>query len=62
MFIFQPQRRVLLATTLALATWAAAPAMAQDASKKQLVIGGTAGSNIDQLQAGIVPLLTAKGY
>ena len=62
MFIFQPQRRVLLATTLALATWAAAPAMAQYASKKQLVIGGTAGSNIDQLQAGIVPLLTAKGY
>ena len=62
MFIFQPQRRVLLATTLALVTWAAAPAMAQDASKKQLVIGGTAGSNIDQLQAGIVPLLTAKGY
>ncbi|QXW19406.1 metal ABC transporter substrate-binding protein [Comamonas aquatica] len=62
MFIFQPQRRVLLATTLALATWAAAPAIAQDASKKQLVIGGTAGSNIDQLQAGIVPLLTAKGY
>lgn len=62
MFIFQPQRRVLLATTLALATWAAVPAMAQDASKKQLVIGGTAGSNIDQLQAGIVPLLTAKGY
>jgi D-methionine transport system substrate-binding protein len=36
--------------------------MAQDASKPQLVIGGTAGSNIDQLQSGIVPLLKAKGY
>lgn len=39
-----------------------APAVAQDASKKQIVIGGTAGSNIDQLQAGIVPLLEKKGY
>ena len=39
-----------------------APVLAQDASKKQLVIGGTAGSNIDQLQAGIVPLLEKKGY
>ena len=62
MFNFQPQRRVLLASTLALASWAAAPALAQDASKPQIVIGGTAGSNIDQLQAGIVPLLKAKGY
>ena len=40
----------------------ALPAAAQDASKKQLVIGGTAGSNIDQLQAGIVPILQKKGY
>ncbi|WP_353235027.1 MetQ/NlpA family ABC transporter substrate-binding protein [Diaphorobacter ruginosibacter] len=37
-------------------------ANAQDAGKKQIVIGGTAGSNIDQLQAGIVPLLQKKGY
>ena len=62
MFNFSSRRRVWLATTLALVSWAAAPAMAQDASKPQLVIGGTAGSNIDQLQAGIVPLLQAKGY
>lgn len=40
----------------------ALPATAQDAGKKQLVIGGTAGSNIDQLQAGIVPILQKKGY
>ena len=37
-------------------------ASAQDATKKQLVIGGTAGSNIDQLKLGIVPLLEKKGY
>ena len=30
--------------------------------QKQLVIGGTAGSNIDQLQYGIVPILQKKGY
>ena len=62
MFRFNPQRRVVVAFTLALASLAASPAMAQDASKPQLVIGGTAGSNIDQLQSGIVPLLKAKGY
>ncbi|NMM77483.1 metal ABC transporter substrate-binding protein [Acidovorax sp. SRB_14] len=39
-----------------------ATAIAQDAGKQQIVIGGTAGSNIDQLQAGIVPLLQKKGY
>ena len=37
-------------------------AFAQSAEKKQLIIGGTAGSNIDQLQSGIVPLLEKKGY
>ena len=56
------RRSVVVALTAALTSWAAAPALAQDASKPQLVIGGTAGSNIDQLQAGIVPLLKAKGY
>lgn len=30
--------------------------------KKDLVIGGTAGSNLDQLKFGIVPLLEKKGY
>jgi len=62
MFRFNPQRRAAVAFTLALASLAVSPAMAQDASKPQLVIGGTAGSNIDQLQSGIVPLLKAKGY
>ena len=37
-------------------------AQAQSPSKKDLVIGGTAGSNIDQLKAGIVPILEKKGY
>ncbi|MDM0116856.1 MetQ/NlpA family ABC transporter substrate-binding protein [Variovorax sp. J22R133] len=37
-------------------------AQAQSAGKKDLVIGGTAGSNIDQLKAGIVPILEKKGY
>jgi hypothetical protein len=37
-------------------------AQAQPATKKELVIGGTAGSNIDQLKAGIVPILEKKGY
>jgi D-methionine transport system substrate-binding protein len=33
-----------------------------NAAKKELVIGATAGSNIDQLKAGIVPILQKKGY
>ena len=37
-------------------------AQAQAAAKKDLVIGGTAGSNFDQLKVGIVPLLEKKGY
>lgn len=61
MTFFSPRRAVLVAA-LSVAAWGAAPALAQDASKPQLIIGGTAGSNIDQLQAGIVPLLKAKGY
>ena len=62
MFQLHTRRRVLTATALSLAALACAPVLAQDASKPQLIIGGTAGSNIDQLQAGIVPLLKAKGY
>ena len=31
-------------------------------AKKNLVIGGTAGSNTDQLKLGIVPILEKKGY
>ena len=59
---FTLARRRALAAVLLLAGAAGLPAMAQDAHKKQLVIGATAGSNIDQLQAGIVPLLQKKGY
>jgi D-methionine transport system substrate-binding protein len=56
------RRQVLAVAALAVTSAFSLPAMAQDAAKKQLVIGGTAGSNIDQLQAGIVPLLQKKGY
>ncbi|MEQ6436461.1 MetQ/NlpA family ABC transporter substrate-binding protein [Comamonas sp. w2-DMI] len=56
------RRQALAVAALAVAGAFTLPAMAQDAAKKQLVIGGTAGSNIDQLQAGIVPLLQKKGY
>ena len=54
-------RRHLLASAAALAAASvlALPAHAQ-ADKKQLVIGGTAGSNIDQLKQGIVPLLQRR--
>jgi D-methionine transport system substrate-binding protein len=54
-------RRLLL--SLALATTAVGvslPAQAQD--KKDLVIGATAGSNIEVLRLGIKPLLEKKGY
>jgi D-methionine transport system substrate-binding protein len=60
--VFTPARRRALAAALLLAGAVGLPAVAQDANKKQLVIGATAGSNIDQLQAGIVPLLQKKGY
>ncbi len=60
---FPTRRSLIAATVLAAASLGlSGQAWAQDASKKQLVIGGTAGSNIDQLQAGIVPLLQKKGY
>ena len=60
---FSTRRSLIAAAVLAaVSVGLAGPALAQDAIKKQLVIGGTAGSNIDQLQAGIVPLLQKKGY
>lgn len=63
MFKHSTRRHVLAVAALAVAGLAGTSSvLAQDASKPQLVIGGTAGSNIDQLQAGIVPLLKAKGY
>ncbi|MEG0413206.1 MAG: MetQ/NlpA family ABC transporter substrate-binding protein [Comamonas sp.] len=62
MFQLHTRRRVLAATALSLAALASAPVLAQDASKPQLIIGATAGSNYDLLQEGIVPQLKAKGY
>jgi len=51
-------RRSLISLALVAA---AAPALAQ-ATKKELVIGATAGSNIEVLRLGIQPLLEKKGY
>lgn len=56
------RRRALTVAAVALAATLSLPAAAQDASKKQIVIGATAGSNYDQLQSGIVPQLQKKGY
>ncbi|MDR3003805.1 MAG: metal ABC transporter substrate-binding protein [Acidovorax sp.] len=57
------RRAVLAASALALSVvLGAAPALAQNAAKKNLLIGATAGSNYDLLQKGIVPLLQKKGY
>lgn len=54
-------RRSLLARALALSLAAVATcALAQD--KKELVIGATAGSNVEVLRLGIKPLLEKKGY
>ena len=60
---FVSRRAALAASALALAAavWAS-PVLAQDAAKKQLLIGATAGSNYDLLQKGIVPQLQKKGY
>jgi len=57
------RRRVLAVAAMAVAaTSFSLSATAQDANKKQIVIGATAGSNYDQLQSGIVPQLQKKGY
>ena len=62
-FSFQTGRRAVVASAvLALAGVMAVPAAAQDANKKNLLIGATAGSNYDLLQEGILPQLKAKGY
>ncbi|MGJ7611944.1 MULTISPECIES: MetQ/NlpA family ABC transporter substrate-binding protein [unclassified Variovorax] len=57
-------RRSVLALSLAALSFGglSLQAHAQDPAKKNLVIGGTAGSNTDQLKQGIVPLLEKKGY
>ena len=60
---FVSRRRAALAVSaLALIATLGAPVMAQDAAKKQLKIGATAGSNYDLLQKGILPQLQKKGY
>lgn len=56
-------RRSVLALSLVALSLGALPLQASaQAAKKDLVIGGTAGSNIDQLKLGIVPILEKKGY
>ena len=57
-------RRSVLALSLAALSLGglSLQAHAQDPAKKNLVIGGTAGPNADQLKAGIVPILEKKGY
>jgi len=62
-FSFASGRRAVMAgAALALIAAVALPAMAQDAAKKSLKIGATAGSNYDLLQKGILPQLEKKGY
>ena len=56
------RRSFLAATALVLTAALGTPAMAQDAAKKNLLIGATAGSNYDLLQKGIVPILQKQGY
>ncbi|MFC5607704.1 MetQ/NlpA family ABC transporter substrate-binding protein [Variovorax soli] len=56
-------RRAVLALFVAVLAAGVLPLQAAaQAAKKELVIGATAGSNIDQLKAGIVPALEKKGY
>lgn len=56
-------RRSVLAFSVAALSIGALPLQASaQAAKKELVIGATAGSNIDQLKAGVVPALEKKGY
>ena len=57
--VFTRRRSLLAAAILSLAV--VAPVGAQEASKKNLLIGATAGSNYDLLQKGIVPQLQKKG-
>ncbi len=61
---FQIRRRAAVALSITALAFGglSLQAAAQPATKKELVIGATAGSNIDQLKAGIVPILEKKGY
>jgi len=55
------RRHLVLGAAIASFALAGAPAFAQQA-KKELVIGTTAGSNIEVLRRGIQPQLEQKGY
>lgn len=55
-------RRTLLAALACTALATCPTAFAQSATKKDLVIGATAGSNVDVLKLGIQPQLEKKGY
>ena len=56
-------RRSFLALSIAAISLGGLSLNAQaQADKKNLVIGGTAGSNFDQLKLGVVPILEKKGY
>ena len=56
-------RRSFLALSIAAISLSGFSLDAQaQADKKNLVIGGTAGLNFDQLKQGIVPILQKKGY
>ena len=52
----------LLYTSIAATTAIALPAPAQETTRKELVIGATAGPYADQVKLGIKPLLEKKGY
>ena len=60
--VFLHRRSVLALSLVALSLGALPLQAGAEAAKKELVIGGTAGSNIDQLKQGIVPILEKKGY
>jgi D-methionine transport system substrate-binding protein len=53
-------RRALVALSFALSL--TGTAFAQDATKKEIVFGATAGPYADQIKLGIKPLLEKKGY
>jgi D-methionine transport system substrate-binding protein len=62
-----PRRSLLTLTlaaaaTLGLALSLSSPVQAQAQDKKELVIGATAGSNLEVLRLGIKPQLEKKGY
>ncbi|VFR83441.1 Methionine ABC transporter substrate-binding protein [plant metagenome] len=55
-------RRAFLSSLMAVLAATSLPAWAATPDKKNLVIGATAGSNVDVLKLGIVPQLAKQGY